>query len=143
MKEIIWFAFFLFSFTSISQQEVSWSYSYNETNHEVELTATMADGWHIYSQHQDSPFGPIPTSFAFEKNKSLKIVGSTEEPAPVEKFDPNFEEEVAYFEANVTFKQSVKVKKKTSLKGSVTYMVCNSSMCLPPVDEVFEIEVTK
>lgn len=143
MKEIIWFAFFLFSSTSISQDEVSWSFSYDATNHELELKATLADGWHLYSQTQDSPYGPVPTSFAYEKNKSVKLVGDTDEPQPIEKYDPNFEQEVNFFEEEVTFIQKVKVKKRAALKGVVTYMLCNDSMCLPPVDEEFEIEVKK
>ncbi len=143
MKEIIWFAFFLFSFTSISQQEVTWSFDYDAANRQVEIKAELADGWHLYSQEQDSPYGPIPTSFTYEKNKSVKLIGETDEPQPIEKYDPNFEEEVTFFEGQVTFTQELKLKKRTSLKGVVTYMVCNERMCLPPVDEAFEIELTK
>lgn len=143
-------AFFLvllssISFSALSQNEIAWTFSYDSKEKQVEMRANLAPGWHVYSTNLEGVSGPIPTEFEFENNEQVLLVGEIEEPTPKVEFDPNFEETVRYFEKEVVFVQHVNVKKKknATLKGSVVYMVCNETMCLPPVEKKFEITLKK
>jgi DsbC/DsbD-like thiol-disulfide interchange protein len=46
-----------------------------------------------------------------------------------------------FYSDNVSFVQTVKVKNgiKTNLSGTVEYMVCDDSQCLPPVKKTFAL----
>jgi thiol:disulfide interchange protein DsbD len=120
-----------------------WNFAYNQESKTVEIQATLADGWHLYSQDVDNEIGPVPTSFTFESNNDLKLIGKVTEPSPIQKYDENFEAMLDFFEGKVVFSQRVSVKESTELKGFVTYMVCNDTQCLPPTDENFTITITK
>jgi thiol:disulfide interchange protein DsbD len=139
------FLFFLISLSleSYSQEKVLWSYHYDETNEELVLDAKIADGWHIYSQVINEGIGPIPTSFTYFENSDVKLIGKTIEPESIREYDENFEGELNFFKENATFKQKMKVSTSTSVKGVITYMTCNDTMCLPPKDVEFVITINK
>lgn len=127
---------------SFSQKKVEWSYNFNSSTKVIEMKAQMADGWHLYSQHVANDIGPVPTTFNFEPSSSCKLIGKVDEPKPIQEYDENFEALLDYFEGEVIFSQRVSLKKNTSLYGTVIYMACNATQCLPPVDERFIIELT-
>ncbi len=133
----------MLSFSAISQQELAWDFSYNKSTKRIECKATLDKGWHIYSMNLNGISGPIETEFEFENNNLIELIGGISEPEPKVEFDPNFEETVRYFEKEVIFSQEIKIKKNTVLKGSVVYMICNATMCLPPVEKKFEISLKK
>jgi thiol:disulfide interchange protein DsbD len=144
MKIQLLFLFSIFlSANLLGQSKIQWDYSYNAENNTVEIKATVAEGWHLYSQHVANDIGPVPTSFVFDANESLKLIGIVTEPTPIQEYDENFEAMLDFFENEVVFSQRVAVKKDTILGGTVTYMLCNDTMCLPPVDEKFTIELKK
>lgn len=126
-----------------AQTPVDWSVNYDATNSQVVMKAEIEEGWHIYSQYVNSAAGPIPTSFTFAPNKKVKIKGKTKEPKPIEEYDHNFEANLLFFENKVEFTQPVKVKENTVYNLTITYMVCNEEMCLPPVDVPFELNLAK
>lgn len=138
----LFFSIFL-TVNLLGQSKIQWGYTYNETNNTVEIKAIIAEGWHLYSQHVANDIGPVPTSFVFDANDEVKMIGKVTEPSPIQKYDENFEAMLDFFENEVVFSQRVSVKKDTSLNGTVTYMLCNDTMCLPPVDEKFTIELKK
>lgn len=110
---------------------------------DVIATATIDKGWHIYSQNTDKG-GPVPTKFAFKLNPLAKTSGKVTEKGKIEKiFDKTFGVNVMYFSNQVQFIQNFKVKNgiKTTIYGSVEYMVCDDEMCLPPKKENFEIKI--
>ncbi len=142
MKTQILIIFSVFLTVNVmAQSKIQWGYVYNETNHTVELKANISEGWHLYSQHVANDIGPVPTSFVFDPNGEVKLIGKVSEPTPIQKYDENFEAMLDFFENEVVFTQRVTVKKDTILAGSVTYMLCNDTMCLPPVDEKFTIQL--
>jgi hypothetical protein len=58
--------------------------------------------------------------------------------------EPAFGVDVWYYKDKVDFVQIVKLKKpgvKTSLSGTVEFMACDESQCLPPEEIPFEIEL--
>jgi len=134
---------FLLSGTCFSQNEIRWVYSYNSTESQVEFKAILKDGWHVYSQFVDMEFGPVPTSFKFNENEKVQFINHVIEPEPLTKYDETFEAELSYFENEVIFAQKIKAKNNTSVAGTLTFMVCNETMCLPPKDEVFIIQIEK
>ena len=134
--------FVLFCLPAVfGQSKVAWSTTYNQETKAIEINAEISAGWHLYSQHVANDVGPVPTLFTFEENKDLKFVGKVNEPAPIQKYDETFEAMLDFFEEKVTFQQRVSVKKKTTVNGTVTFMVCNDTMCLPPTDVKFSIEI--
>ena len=140
--------FFNSTFYSQSKQYVSWSFSQKKISadeFELIFKAKIEPTWHLYSQIE-TPDGPIPTSFEFEKSKDYVLVGKTIEPAPIEHAEPVFDNLVVrYFENAATFKQKIKVKNKTpfTIKGFIDGMACNESQCQkfsPSPEFIFKIE---
>jgi hypothetical protein len=142
MRNCIILLSLLFSTFAKAQPSITWSFSYNKEAKVVEFSADLADGWHLYSQHVANDVGPVPTSFEFEENKSIKLIGKVNEPNPIQEYDENFEAMLDFFEDQVVFTQRISVKKNTVLNGFVTFMMCNKTMCLPPSDQHFSIELT-
>ncbi|MFD2144161.1 protein-disulfide reductase DsbD domain-containing protein [Mucilaginibacter antarcticus] len=108
------------------------------------MKATMQAGWHIYSQHVKDG-GPIKTSFTFTKSPSFTLVGKTVEPKPITHFEKTFGMDVSYFEKEVVFTQKIKLKsaKATTVKGTLEFMTCNDSKCLPPDNVNFTVALAK
>lgn len=138
--------FFLLLFISVtssvfSQEKVKWTFTYNSKLNQIEMTAEIADGWHMYSQHLNNDIGPVPTSFIFSDASKLQLKGVVVEPKPVQEYDPNFEANLDFFKHTVVFVQKLKKGVKGKLEGSVTFMVCNETMCLPPTEVPFSLEI--
>lgn len=136
----------LFSLSASSQilKPVKWSYAAKKTSKTeatVYLKATIDEGWHLYSQNM-ADGGPVKTSFTFAPSKAYKPVGKPSEPKGVTKFEKSFDMNVTYFEKTVTFQQKIKLTGPTAIvKGTVEYMVCDDSQCLPPETVEFSIPV--
>ncbi len=142
MNKILWiFLFFFFSF-SHAQDRVKWDFAYNSQLKQIEFKATISDGWHLYSQHIKNTIGPVPTSFTFENNANIVLNGVVVEPSPIHEYDENFEAELDFFKNEVVFKQAIsKATAGETVKGYITFMVCNEVMCLPPSDYPFSIQI--
>ncbi len=122
-----------------------WSFSSkNLTDGEVEIImkAKIDEGWHLYSQFINEG-GPIATSFSFEESADYQLIGEVEERSKVhEGYDATFEMDISYFEKEAIFVQKIKVNKANiTLKGAVTFMLCNDEQCLPPDEKEFSVEV--
>lgn len=126
---------------------VNWLYSAKKKSadtYEVILTAVVANPWHIYSQNTGKG-GPIATTISLKSNPLLTVAkGNAKEIGKLEKtFDKNFNTNVLYYSDKVQFVKTVKVKGgiKTNLSGTIEYMVCNDSKCLPPVKKAFDLKL--
>ena len=132
-----------FCFSQV-KDPVKWSFSskkINATTYEVHLTATLDNGWHIYSQTTPDG-GPVATAISFTKNPLLTLQGAAKEVGKLEKhFEALFGVDVKQFSGKVDFVQTVKLKGniKTTVTGAVEYMTCNDHECLPPTTEKFSI----
>jgi hypothetical protein len=128
------------------QNPVKWSYrlkKINVTTYEVHITATIDKGWHIYSQTTPDG-GPVPTTIKFSKNPLVTLVGAAKETGKLEqRHEELFGVDVKQFSNSVSFVQTIKVKAavKTSVAGSVEFMVCNDRECLPPTTNKFSIPI--
>lgn len=138
------FALLFMQFKLYGQSEIEWTFSYNQEEKELTYTASLAEGWHVYSQFLDENAGPVATTFSIEDNDSLVISKKIKEPKGKTVFDKNFNSEITYFSDKVVFRQKVsKIKSDTFVKGSVLFMVCDDNGCLPPDVVEFKIEIKK
>jgi DsbC/DsbD-like thiol-disulfide interchange protein len=128
------------------QNPVSWSWEAKKKTadtYEIVLTAELEKPWHIYSQNTGKG-GPIPTAVAFKLNPLITKNGTVKELGKLEKnYDENFKTNVLYYSDKVQFVQVVKVKGglKTNVSGTIEYMVCDDSRCLPPVKKSFDLKL--
>ena len=108
------------------------------TEAELVFTATIDDGWHVYST--DLPDGgPISATFNVDKMEGVELVGKL---TPVgkeeDKFDQMFQMQVRFFEHNAQFVQKIKITGATySIEGYLQYGACNDQNCLPPTSVEF------
>lgn len=136
----------LFSLTASSQilNPVKWSYvakKTSKTEATLYLKATIDQGWHIYAQNL-SDGGPVKTSFTFTPSRAYKPIGRTIEPKAIVKFEKAFNMNVSYFEKSVIFQQKLKLAAANAIvKGTLEYMACDDTKCLPPETVSFSIPV--
>ncbi len=146
-KIILVFVMALFSQLNHAQVQkpVKWVFTSKNLGggkYEIHLTATIASGWHTYAQNTPEG-GPVPTAVAFNKNPLVILDGKTTEVGDLKKHnEPLFGVDVYEYANKLDLVQIVKLKTpkaKTTLTGSVTFMVCNNKQCLPPSEESFSI----
>lgn len=123
---------------------VKWEFAskkISDTEAVVFLKAKMNAGWHIYSQTVGEG-GPIKTTFTFSPSNDFTLVGKTNEPKPKTKHEEVFKMDVAYFDKEVVFQQKVKLAKgQAVVKGTVEFMACDATQCLPPDEVDFAIQI--
>ena len=146
-KATLLFTMLLFTVLGASAQietPVTWSYAFKKTTKTeaiVYLKATIQDGWHLYSQTV-KPGGPVKTTIKFNPSKEFTKVGTTAEPKPITKFEKVFDMNVGYFEKQVIFQQKIKLNKAaTTVSGTIEFMTCDDSRCLPPEEIKFSVQV--
>ena len=143
MKKLIYILTLTLFFTSFSNAQifepVKWQTSVekiSDTEYDLVVTATIDDGWHLYSQNVPDN-GPIPTSFSFKNIEGqFDLVEKTKEGEGHTEFDNVFNMEIKYFEKEAIFKQRIKVltKDKITINETLEFMVCDDTNCLPPTD---------
>ncbi|RFN58006.1 protein-disulfide reductase DsbD family protein [Marixanthomonas ophiurae] len=128
---------------------VSWEVTIQQEKgdlYNVIMTATIEEGWHLYSQKQfgEEFEGPIPTEFAYNNTpETFTLVGETQEPDVAPIHDPVFDLDVIFFGNKATFIQPIKVINSEGLKVNVEiyYSVCDDEKCLPPDTKTFEVDL--
>ena len=131
-------SFFVFSSFFVQAQiiePVKWEFKTKVTGNntaELQFTATIKRGWHLYSQHLPEG-GPMPTEFKFEKLNGVQLVGASTEPKANEVFDEMFQMKVKYFDDFVTFVQKIKLTsdKPVLVSGLINFQACNDETCVP------------
>ncbi|MBO9684440.1 MAG: hypothetical protein J7502_17525 [Flavisolibacter sp.] len=117
---------------------VSWNFTSQKISdnvYEIQMTATIQQGWHLYSQTQPKDAIAQPTSFVFNKNPLIELDGKVKEIGNLEKFkDKELDISANQYSNKVVFTQKVKLKgkAKTNVTGKLTYQTCDDVKCLPP-----------
>jgi DsbC/DsbD-like thiol-disulfide interchange protein len=133
---------------------VKWSFSAAPIKGEagmyrVSITAMIEKGWHIYSQATPDG-GPSATKVTFAKNPLVLLGGKTSEVGKLHKeHSKEFGVDVWSYDGTVSFVQVVKVKAgilkqvqdDVVLKGTVEFMACDESQCLPPEEVEFTVQL--
>ncbi len=127
-------------------EPVKWDFSSNklsDNEYELVFKATIDYKWHLYSQ--DIPMSPPATTFRFDKNDKIELLGKVTEDVTsvIEEYDPNFEMKLKFYANEAVFKQKVKVltSETTTLSGSLEFMCCDDTKCLPPTDVDFSFDL--
>ncbi|MDR3093074.1 MAG: thioredoxin family protein [Bacteroidales bacterium] len=145
MKKLSFILFFTCALTTVCAQvynPVRWETTVEKQY--LQFTAHIEEGWSIYALHIPDE-GPIPTSFEFAKSAEYELSGEIEElTKPEVKHDASFDMMVGKFKHTAVFRQKIKAlsDKPFTVKGSVIYMCCNDSSCLPPLEAEFAAKVT-
>ncbi|MEP7279514.1 MAG: protein-disulfide reductase DsbD domain-containing protein [Bacteroidota bacterium] len=149
MKQFYILALLLASAGSLwaqSVKQVQWVYATKkiaDKTYEVHMTATINGNYHIYAQDVGVE-GPQPTVFTFVKNPLIGLTGKVKETGKIiRKNEEVWGGSVQYYEKAVDFIQVIKLKGniKTNLVGTVEFMVCNESQCLPPSTVPFKVNI--
>ncbi|AUP81348.1 protein-disulfide reductase DsbD family protein [Flavivirga eckloniae] len=129
-------------------EPVKWTTSVEKisnTEYKLVSKASIEAGWHLYSQEVPEG-GPVPTTFTYNDEKgAFKIIGNTSEEEGHIVDDPVFEMKIKFFEKSAVFEQTIEVLgDKKLVNGTVEFMVCDDTKCLPPkeVDLVFNLPVS-
>ena len=140
MKKFVLIVFSFFIVSCLSAQTlnpVSWSFNSKKISdniYEIQMTANVQQGWHVYSQNQPKDAIAQPTTIVFNKNPLLELDGKVKEAGNLEKFkDKELDISANQYSNKVVFTQRVKLKgkAKTNVTGKLTYQTCNDEKCLP------------
>jgi hypothetical protein len=139
-------AFFTVAIASAQNiNPVSWTFTskkLGDKEYEIQMLATIQQGWHLYSQSQPEDAIAQPTSFQFNKNPLLDMNGKVKELGKLEKFkDKTLDVSANQYSNKVLFVQKVKIKgkAKTNVTGKLEFQTCNDEKCLPPKSVNFSI----
>lgn len=118
-----------------SFRRVSWVYEWSQTTAGegfLRLTALLAPGWHIYSQHMDEG-GPLPTRIKINPGDDYSLIGTAVEKGNVFTFyDSLYEMNITWYEVEVSFLQRMSLSRMPAeIRGKIQYMVCNNTQCIP------------
>ncbi|MBR1934419.1 MAG: thioredoxin family protein [Muribaculaceae bacterium] len=102
----------------------------------VTMTATIDDGWHLYSTDLPSG-GPVATSVDWKTLEGVELVGGLKPSVTAHvQHDPNFDMDLKWWTGTVSLTQKVKITaEKYAMKGSIRYMSCNDKTCSAPTTE--------
>ena len=100
---------------------------------EIIFSATIDDGWHVYSTDLGSD-GPIPATFNKVKMEGAETVGKLRPRGnEIKQFDKMFNMELRFFEKKATFVQKIRfTKPEYDIDCYLEYGTCSDEMCLPP-----------
>ncbi len=150
MKRSVILALLIFAFGTLGAQildpvEITHTVKkISDSEVELQVTAIMDEGWHIYSIHKPEDSYVISTEFNVPEASQYKLVGGTKEPKPIEEYDPNFEEVLKFHDNKATFSQRIRVmsERDFKIKAEFVYQTCNDRTCLTPeyVDLTFNVK---
>jgi thiol:disulfide interchange protein len=109
----------------------------------VTVRGEIEEGWRVYAM--DSKAGR-PLRVQIEAPRGFRSLGEPEQMQPQEGYDRWFESDYTFFTEHVTVTQVFRLAEDVAggnarLRSSVTFMVCNDDVCLPPRTEQFTATV--
>lgn len=149
MKSFFTLFFCLLTLSAFCQnKEVNWKFKAKKTapqTYIIRATATINEGWYVYSQYLESDKGPISTHWTFEKEPVIELVGDpVEEGKKVEGWDDLFDMNIVKYKNKMILEHIIKVPKgQRRVKGSITFMSCNDKQCMPPSDIMFDVKLPR
>lgn len=109
----------------------------------IYLNAEIEDGWRLYAMN--SPVGR-PLELTMEPLPTGLATGDVVQDDPEIGYDAGFEMEYPYFARSARIAQMIRVSRSAPegrhpVRGSVSFTVCNDSVCLPPTRVPFRVPV--
>ncbi|MEZ4720432.1 MAG: protein-disulfide reductase DsbD family protein [Flavobacteriales bacterium] len=128
--------------TSNIENPVKWHIAaekQDEQTYTIRATASIAEGWHVYSKDLPNEDGPVATEFSMLSG-SFEAIGELREIGEMHhEYDPNFMMELSYYEGQMTLEQTIKTNGEELIRGELYYMCCDAEKCLPPTTEEFSL----
>jgi hypothetical protein len=145
MKKILLFltCMVIVAVSFCQENHVSWGYEAKKKTadtYDVIITAEIEHPWHLYSQLVK---GPGRTSFVFKTNPLITKIGAVKEVGNLKKTVDEYVGEILSYSGKVQFIQTVKIKGniKTNVSGTIQYLVCDDSHCLPAAKRSFDLKL--
>ena len=110
----------------------------------IHFDINVADNFHIYSTNEEKSLRP--TELEFYDSTFFDYYGEFTEPAPIIKYDKNFDMDVGIHKKKFRISKSLTVSKKLKpgeykIESTLVYLACDPSMCIPVWDD-FEFNLT-
>ena len=149
LKVTLLFATILACISTASAQKltpITWDASVTSNssdNATVTISAKIEKGWHLYGFNLPDD-GPNSTAIVLNLPDGVAADREiTPSRQPVEKFDPIFSLKLAWWDADVTFTQKLKITdgKTHEIDGYVYFQGCNDQTCISPSKTPFNISV--
>ncbi|AZZ59064.1 protein-disulfide reductase DsbD family protein [Riemerella anatipestifer] len=143
---LLWWTMLAVNFSAQIKDPVKFKLKVNElSNQEYEavLTATLENGWHIYSKDLPEDSG-IPTEMKVSGANIIPVGKIVEIGKKHDEFSEAFGARIVYFSNTATFKQKFKLKdasKPADVNVEITYQTCNDRVCLAPNTLEFEEKI--
>lgn len=125
---------------------VSWSSRVKQINiqtFEVHLTASLEEGWFIYSQYANREGGVFRTCIFFDDGQPVEFQGAVQEVSDLQiNHEEFFSKETEYYYHKVTFIQQIKYNgpRPLPITGSIRYIACHKEEgCDPLVKKPFAV----
>lgn len=133
------------SFAQQVKDVISWQYDAKKTGDstfDVSVTATIKEGWHIYTATPGGDGSQVPTQVRFGKNPNVRLIGkTTNNGKAVNEEIKELEYSIQYYKGKITYLQKIVATANTTLKGSIDFQVCNDAMCLPTPPQKFQVKI--
>lgn len=127
------------------EDKVKWKFRLEKTANDLFVVAEvkMEKGWHINAIVLPKGTFGLNTNWTLAKNPNYKLIGKVIEPKPHVKHDDAADEDIAYHDGTVLFKQKIELltDKDFVIKGTYDYQTCNEVGCLPPYNTTFSLKV--
>lgn len=112
----------------------------------AQLTAKIADGWHITSISQP-PGGPMATSISIPRGQPFRLADSVIGPPPTIVWDETLEMNTEYYVGAANFTIPVEIEANTTsgpyeLVVEISFQGCSESTCSPPAKVKVCVPVT-
>jgi DsbC/DsbD-like thiol-disulfide interchange protein len=134
------------SLAALAQEPVHFAYRAEKVDDKtctIHITASIDEGWHIYSQNQPKEAISQPTKIIINKSPLFSI-GKPMETGKKEKYEDKVAGIIQYqYGGTVDFVETLTLKApiKTSISGNITYQACTEEMCLPPKTIPFTVSI--
>lgn len=128
------------------EEPVAWHYRLEQTSDstvDVVVAATIANGWHLYSQYQNGM--ALPTTIALAQNENYALADTSAywvEPKYTEHYDAEFDDTERFFVGQVEFRRTIRLLSEAAFKisGSIDAQACTGGRCVP-VKADFSLDV--
>ena len=128
------------------EEPVAWHSRLEQTSDstaDVVVAATIADGWHLYSQYQNGM--ALPTTITLTQNENYALADTSAywaEPKYTEYYDAEFDDTERFFVGQVEFRRTIRLLSDAAFKisGSVDAQACTGGRCVP-VKADFSLDV--
>jgi thiol:disulfide interchange protein DsbD len=135
-----------FSIKAQIYNPVQWKFEFQKLdngNYQLIYSATIEEGWKVYSQYLETDDGPVRTGIYYDEATHYSLEGNGVETGhKKEGYDPVFDMNVISFSDELTITQTIKVTDPTlPITGFLEFMACDDEKCLPPAEESFSFSL--